>query len=146
MTGCVQGSAVPTSTPSGVVTSGTAGSASSPTPTVSADPVFSATGSAEMNRAFFDLVNNRLFTANGTANGRNIIDNLVSSGFVKADMQVTPDATVGGHQVDSILFAVRIGAFCLLGQHGGGGYASSVQPVLTSGGPCLIGTTRAIDW
>lgn len=87
----------------------------------------------------------KLFTANGSAKGRDIIDNLVAAGFDKAAMQVTPDKTAINGQVDSILFSVKLGAQCLLGQHGGGGYTSSVQAALVSGG-CLIGKTRPIDW
>ncbi|MET4781442.1 hypothetical protein [Glaciihabitans sp. UYNi722] len=123
--------------------SGTASSAPTPTPT--ADPTFAPDASAKDNKVFFDLTNNKLFAANGSANGRTIIDNLASAGFDKAAMQVTPDKTSINGGVDSILFSVKVGDSCLLGQHGSGGYSSSVEPALVSGG-CLVGKTRAIDW
>ncbi|MBK4346050.1 DUF6993 domain-containing protein [Lacisediminihabitans changchengi] len=104
-----------------------------------------ANGTAEQEKPFFDQVNGKLFASNGSANGRDIIDNLVASGFVKADMQVTPDKTSIGGNADSILFSVKIGDSCLLGQHGGAGYESSVQKALANG-TCLIGKTRPIDW
>lgn len=113
-----------------------------PAPTT---PVLVPNGTAAANRAFFDSVNNALFSSNGSANGRTIIDNLVASGFDRATMQVTPDKTPTNGTVDSILFAVKMKDSCLVGQHGGAGYSSSVIPALENGG-CLIGKTRAIDW
>ncbi len=139
LTGCVQSSpkAHPTSTSAATAT---------PTPTATTAPVYEPTGTAQDNKAYFDLVNTRFFAANGSALGRPIIDNLVAAGFPKADMQVTPDKTAIGGKPDSILFAVKFGDSCLLGQHGGGGYSSSVAAALTTGGPCLLGLTRTIDW
>jgi hypothetical protein len=118
----------------------------SPTPTPTAKPVYLPTGTALANKPYFDQVNSDFFVTNGSAQGRAIIDNLVAAGFTKADMQVTPDRTSIGAGADSILFAVKIGPSCLLGQHGGGGYSSSVQAALTTGGPCLLGLTRQINW
>lgn len=118
----------------------------SPSPTVAAKPVYLAAGTAIENKPYFDLVNTAFFDANGSALGRQIIDNLVAAGFTKSDMQVTPDRTSIGSGTDSILFAVKIGTSCLIGQHGGGGYSSTLAPVLTTGGPCLIGITRQINW
>jgi opacity protein-like surface antigen len=140
LAGCVQ-----SATPAPATTKSTHATAS-PTPTATPDPVFHPNGTADENKAYFDLVNTRFFTANPSALGRPIIDNLVAAGFSKADMQVTPDKTSIGGGVDSILFAVKMGNECLLGQHGGGGYSSSVAAALTTGGPCLIGLTRSIDW
>jgi len=131
----------------------------SPTPSASATPSLSASpkntpapdqsfppdGSAEASKARFDAANTKLIGANSGANGRAIIDSLVAAGFDKAAMQVTPDKTSINGGVDSILFSVKIGNSCLLGQRGGGGYSSSVEPALKSG-LCLIGKTRAIDW
>jgi hypothetical protein len=114
-----------------------------PTPTPSATMV--PNGTAEQQKPFFDLVNAKLIAANGSANGRDLIDNLVASGFTKGDMQVTADKTSIGGNADSILFSVKIGDECLLGQRSGSGYTSSVQKALASGA-CLIGKTRTIDW
>ncbi len=140
LAGCVQGSPAPVPT-----ASSSSRSTSAAVPTTSAAPTLAPQGSADANHAYFDSVNQRLFAANSGANGRAVIDNLVSAGFVKADMQVTPDKTSINGNVDSLLFSVRIGKNCLIGQHGGGGYASSVQAAL-AGGACLVGKTRAIDW
>ena len=120
-------------------------STSTPSPTPSTAPTMVPNGTAEQQKPFFDLVNSTLISANGSVNGRDIIDNLVASGFAKADMQVTPDKTAIGGTVDSILFSVKIGGECLLGQRNGSVYVSSVQKTLADG-TCLIGKTRPIDW
>jgi hypothetical protein len=140
LAGCV--ATAPAARPSSSVP---ASAAASPAPTPAPAPTFVAGGTAETNQAYFDAVNTKLFAANGAANGRAIIDSLVAAGFDKASMQLTPDTSSVGGAVDSILFSVRIGDSCLLGQHGGGGYSSAVEAALKSGA-CLIGKTRAIDW
>ena len=154
LAGCVATVPVPTtpgpttSTPTTPVPKASASSTST-TPITSSAPVLAPTflpdGTAMQNKVWFDTVNTKLFAANGSANGRAIIDSLVSSGFDKAAMQVTPDKTTINGGVDSILFSVKIGDSCLLGQHGGDGYSSAVEAVLKSG-DCLIGKTRPIDW
>jgi hypothetical protein len=113
--------------------------------TPDAGPTFNPTGTAEDNKAYFDSVNRAQIKSNAGSEGRDFIDGLVAAGFTKADMQVTPDKTSIGRQVDSILFSVKIGTSCLLGQNGAGGYTSSTAPALASGA-CLIGKTRTIDW
>jgi len=118
---------------------------STPSPTPSVAPTLVPNGTAEQEKPYFDLVNAKVIAANGAANGRDLIDNLVAAGFAKADMQVTPDKTAIGGTVDSILFSVKIGGECLLGQRNGTGYASSVQKALADG-TCLVGKTRPIDW
>jgi hypothetical protein len=125
--------------------SSTAAPSASASPSAALTPTFVPSGTAEQNKSFFDLTNNTLFTANGSANGQQIIDNLVTSGFDKASMQVTPDKSSINGAVDSILFSVKIGSACLLGQHGINGYSSSVGAALQSG-VCLIGKTRPINW
>ena len=137
--------------PSVSATSDAAGSAApspaAPSSTATPTPVvgFLSDGTAKADKARFDAVNTKLFAANGSANGRAIIDSLTAAGFDKAAMQVTPDKTSINGGVDSILFSVKIGDSCLLGQHGGGGYSSAVEAALKSG-LCLVGKTRAIDW
>lgn len=140
LAGCT--SATPAIHPSASV-SASASPAAAPTPAPT--PSFIAGGTAAANKAYFDQVNRRLFAANGSANGRTIIDSLVAAGFDKAGMQVTPDKTSINGSVDSILFSVKIGDMCLLGQQGGGGYSSAVEAALNSG-VCLIGKTRDINW
>lgn len=144
LAGCVGSPADPTGSPSGSV-SASVGPTTRRSATPSAAPTLAPGGSAEQNHAFFDSVNERLFSSNGTANGRAIIDNLVAAGFAKVDMQLTPDKTSINGTVDSILFSVRFGNDCLIGQHGGSGYSSTVQPAL-AGGTCIVGRTRTIDW
>lgn len=122
-------------------TSATPSQAANPTPV----PSYNPEGTAQSNKAWFDAVNTTLFAANNGAAGRAIIDSLAAAGFDKAAMQVTPDKTSINGGVDSILFSVKIGDSCLLGQHGGGGYSSAVEKALASG-LCLIGKTRPIDW
>ncbi len=140
LAGCVQ--VAPKPHPS---TTKSATASATPTPTTTPDPTFDPSGSAQANKAYFDFVNNRLFASNGSAPGKDIIDNLVAAGFTKTDMQVTPDKTSIGVGADSVLFSVKIGRNCLLGQHSGGGYSSSVEPALNSGA-CLVGLTRTINW
>ncbi|HEY9499386.1 MAG TPA: hypothetical protein VIQ78_10225 [Terrimesophilobacter sp.] len=102
-------------------------------------------GTALANRDFFDYVNNRLFASTAKPGGKAIIDNLVRSGFDKAAMQITPDKTsVLRLDADSIVFSVRIGTDCLIGQISGHGYHSTVGPVL-SDGVCLAGKTQSIE-
>ncbi|MET0805945.1 MAG: hypothetical protein ABWX98_02435 [Lacisediminihabitans sp.] len=137
LAGCTSSPPTPKPTTSAVT--------STPSPTPSVAPTMVPNGTAEQEKPFFDLVNAKLIGANGSANGRDIVDNLVASGFAKADMQVTPDKTAIGGTVDSILFSVKIGGECLLGQRSGAGYASSVQKALADG-TCLVGKTRPIDW
>ena len=134
-----------TSTPSASSTPSVPSTPVTPKNTVAPAPSFLPDGSAEANKAWFDAANTRLIGANSGANGRAIIDSLVAAGFDKAAMQVTPDKTSINGGVDSILFSVKIGDSCLLGQRGGGGYSSAVEPALKSG-LCLVGKTRAIDW
>lgn len=122
-------------------------SSATPTPaqTTTADPTFSPDGTARANKRYFDFVNKKLLAMNGTPDGRTIIDTLVSAGFDRLMMQVTPDKTSINGGVDSILFSVKIGENCLLGQNGGGGYSSAVETALKNGA-CLVGKTRPIDW
>jgi hypothetical protein len=104
-------------------------------------------GSAEDNLPFFDSVNQQTLTANAAADGRTFVDGLVAAGFDKAAMELTSDSTTLGQAADSIVFSVRWGEECLIGQNGSavGGYHSTVQAVLGTG-KCLIGETRPVDW
>jgi hypothetical protein len=135
------------STPAGPASAHTTTSAPAPeaTPSSTATPQFIPGGSAKANKPYFDFVNTTLIERDPSAGGKDVIDALVAAGFDKADMQVTPDTTTIGRKVDSVLFSVRIGTECLLGQLSGSQYTSSVQAALTSG-TCLVGKTRPIDW
>ena len=124
----------PTSTPSGTAT-----------PTPEPDPVLIPTGDAEANLPYFDLVNKRLLDTVPTPNGQQLVENLVAAGFAKADMEVTPDTTVGSEAASTIQFSVRANGSCLIGQTGAAGYNALAAPLLGTG-KCLVGKTRAIDF
>ncbi|GAB3616899.1 hypothetical protein GCM10027416_14560 [Okibacterium endophyticum] len=136
----------------------TACSSPAPTPSRDATPTPSATatepppvlipaGTADDNKPFFDLINSQTLAATPEADGRAFIDGLAAAGFDKAAMEVTSDTTTLGQAADSIMFSVRWGEECLIGQNGPGvgGYHSTVQAVLGTG-KCLVGATRPIDW
>ncbi|HEV7956226.1 MAG TPA: hypothetical protein VGP10_03600 [Marisediminicola sp.] len=109
------------------------------------DPSLIVDGTASENLPYFDLVNSRLLAEGVHPGGREIIDNLVASGFDRAAMQLTPDKTSIGRDVDSLQFAVKWGEDCLIGQTSDAGYVGIVGPATGATG-CLIGTTRTIDW
>jgi hypothetical protein len=117
----------------------------SPTATEAPAPVLDPAGDAAANLEFFHSVNRALLATTPTPNGQQIIDNLVTSGFTKADMEITPDVTVGKEAADSIQFSVRINGSCLVGQNGVTGYNAVAAPLLGTG-KCLVGATRPIDW
>jgi hypothetical protein len=119
-------------------------SASSPTE-APALPVLDPGGTASSNRDFFDLTNTATIAAVGAPDGRAFIDALVAAGFDKSTMELTPDTTAIGLQADNVQFSVRFDNSCLIGQYGNVGYASTVQPALSTG-TCFIGTTRPITW
>ena len=117
----------------------------SPTPTAEPDPVLDPSGDSEANLAYFDFVNRRLLATVPTPNGQQLVENLVTAGFVKADMELTPDTTVGSEAAEAIHFSVRINGSCLVGQTGAAGYNAIAEPLLGTG-KCLVGATRAIDF
>lgn len=138
LAGCV--SSTTTATPSVVPTpTGTA--------TNGAIPVYDATGDAQQNLAYFDLVGHTLLDNNPTANshGRTIVDYFVAHGFDKANMEVTPDKTSIGLAAWNIEFSVRMQKTCLIGQAGNTGFQSFATSTLATG-KCLIGQTRTINW
>jgi hypothetical protein len=124
---------------------GSATPRASASPSATPAPELDTAGDAAANLDYFDAVNRALLAANPQPNGKQIVDNLVASGFVKTDMEVTPDVTVGKEAAESIQFSVRINGSCLIGQTGASGYNAIAAPLLGTG-KCLIGTTRAIDW
>ena len=122
-----------------------ASASASPTPTAAPDPVLIPTGDATANLPFFDFVNRNLLATVPTPNGQQIVENLVGAGFAKADMEITPDTTVGKEAAGSIQFSVRVNGSCLVGQTGEAGYNAVAGPLLGTG-KCLVGTTRTIDF
>ncbi len=113
----------------------------SPTPTATPppDPVFD--GTASENQAFFDYLNRKLIDAGGATGGGAFIDNLVTAGYPRENMEVTPDTTSIGIAADNVVFSIRFGDTCLLGQWGNIGYTSLVTQVLSTG-RCIIGTAH----
>lgn len=140
LAGCVPRSPDPSHTPVA-----TAVAEPSVSPSATPVPVFVAGGTAQANKSYFDSINSALIAADNSVTGKAIIDSLVAAGFDKASMQLTPDKTSINANADSVLFSVKIGDSCLLGQHSGAEYVSSVQKALQSGA-CLVGQTRPIDW
>ncbi|MBC7519233.1 MAG: hypothetical protein H7248_10230 [Microbacteriaceae bacterium] len=131
------GSATGAAAPGG---SGTRAPSAMPAP----DPVLVVGGSAASNLPYFTLIATRLLGDNLTPGGKPIVNALIAAGFGKAQLQVTPDKTTIGNDVDSVQFSVRFADGCLIGQTSGAGLHTMVGPTVS--GNCLIGTTRAIDW
>ncbi|MHB1171551.1 MAG: DUF6993 domain-containing protein [Lacisediminihabitans sp.] len=138
LAGCAQSTPSPKPTP--VTTTSPAS-----TPTATPKPSLVPGGSAADDKPYFDIVNGALIASNGSVDGRTIIDNLVTAGFDKASMQLTPDKTSIGLNADSVLFSVRIDGNCLVGQRSATGYSSTIGPALKNGN-CLVGKTRPITW
>lgn len=124
--------------------------APSPTPTVSAGPTDAPPppppepvldGTAEDNKEFFDLHNWELINSGAPLSGPAFIDNLVAAGYERGAMEVTVDTTTVGVPADNVVFSIRFGEQCLLGQWGNIGYTSMIAPVLSTG-RCIIGSER----
>ena len=123
------------------------GAMPTPTSAPTEQPVHVAGGTAAQNKRIFDATNQQFFIDAGNIipEGKEVIDNLVSVGFDKSAMQVTPDRTAIDLPVDSLIFSVLMGDECLVGQFSALGYSTIVAPKLATGS-CLIGLTRTIDW
>lgn len=104
-------------------------------------------GSAEDNLPLFSAVTAGVWATPENVTGRAYVDALVAAGFDKAAMQVTSDQTTVGNPAESIQFSVHWQQDCLIGQVGPatGAPVTVVVPALT-GGACLVGSTRPIDW
>jgi hypothetical protein len=104
-------------------------------------------GSAEDNLPLFTAVTTAVWATPDNDAGRAYIDALVAAGFDRAAMQVTSDQTTVGNPAESIQFSVHWQQECLIGQVGPatGAPVAVVVPAL-SGGACLVGATRPIDW
>ncbi|WP_010203137.1 DUF6993 domain-containing protein [Salinibacterium sp. PAMC 21357] len=140
LSGCVA------STPEAPTAAPTTETSATPEPEAApTGPILRPGEAAAANRQFFDLINADYHAANGRGDGRTIVDNLIANGFEKQDMEVTSDETAIGLAADSIVVSVRIKGECLLGQFAPDNYASSIEPLLGTGG-CLVGKTRPIDW
>lgn len=135
-------------TPEPTPTAAPTSAAPSASPEASAAPiVLVPDATAAENLPFFASIVDTVAAGPDSVTGRAYIDALVAGGFDKAAMQVTADQTTVGNAAESIMFAVRWGDDCLVGQVGPatGAPVAIVLPGLESGG-CLVGQTRAIDW
>jgi hypothetical protein len=138
LAGCVSGKPMPVPAES---------SSASPSATSQAapNPVLKAGGSAAQNRAYFDFTMTAYLHSTTAADGKAMVNWLVSAGFTQSDMEVTPDKTSVGLSADTIIVSVRIASACLIGQINSTGYHSELANTLSTG-RCLVGTTRTIDW
>ncbi len=104
-------------------------------------------GTAADNLPLFRAVVDAVWRSPQNVQGRAYIDALVAAGFDKAAMQVTSDTSTVGNPAESIQFSVHWKDQCLVGQVGPatGTAVTTVLPALT-GGTCLVGVTRPIDW
>lgn len=112
-----------------------------------AKPTLLPNGSADDNLPLFTDVTERVWASGDRTHGRAYIDALVEAGFDKKAMQVTADLSTVQRHAESILFSVKWGDECLIGQVG----PETGEPVATvmdvvGEGVCLIGNTRDIDW
>jgi hypothetical protein len=141
LAGCVSGSGADSSeTPTAAATA-----PATATPATPDAPAVDPDGTAEDNLEYFTSVVTGFLAASPDANGRDIIDHLVASGFDKAEMELTADTTAVGLEADNIQFSVRMNGTCLIGQNGNVGVHTVTAPLLATG-TCLVGNTRAIDW
>ena len=108
-------------------------------------PEFIEGGTAAENLDYFAFRLDALLAQNATPSSRELVDELVSSGFDTSVMEVTADTTPTGSSADSILVAVRVEEDCLLGQVVDGAAVADVAPQLSTG-RCLVGRTLSIDW
>ena len=108
-------------------------------------PEFVEGGTAAENLDYFAFRLDVLLAQEAAPSSREIVDELVASGFEKADMEVTADTTPTGMPADSILVAVRMGEDCLLGQVADGASVADDAAVLSTG-RCLVGRTLSLDW
>jgi hypothetical protein len=135
LAGCADIMAEPTPTPT-------------PTPTATAGPppVYLPDGDAQDNKAFFDWVLLPVANAKHKNPSTAMVNALVSAGFSKRQMQVTPPLTRTQLEADSVIVSVEIKRSCLIGQRTNDGeYFSTIETALKTGG-CLIGSTLEIDW
>jgi len=141
LAGCAPQAAPATTAPAPAPTT------AAPTAAAVVVPAYVPWGTAVVNRAFFDIVNNQTVTAaGGSPEGPAFITALRTAGFPADVMEVTQDITTVGVKADSIQFSVKMSDACLVGQWGAVvGYVSIAAPILSTG-KCLVGETRTIDF
>ena len=116
-----------------------------PTPTRVALTRFAPTAPVEENFALFNSTATTTIAATPNPGGNNFVAALVAVGFDKSQMQLTADRTSANLVAPSILFSVKVGGSCFIGQFTPSTRAydsQTVQPIST--GACLIGGTAPI--
>jgi hypothetical protein len=136
LAGCVPTEPMPTPTGSGSPT---------PTPTPTVAPTFVPNGTVEENYEFFRYLVEKMYFDLGKNDGAQYINMLTNYGFDRTTMEVTYNETAIGEQADSIIFSVRYGGECFIGQIFNPTWVASRAPILGTG-TCLIGVTRPIDF
>ena len=131
--------------PSGPMPTPNTTKSATPTPTPTPPPVLDPTGTAEENLKFWKYTVEQLYKNHGLPDGATVVQTLVDAGFIKTDMEITPDYTAISEPVDSIIFSVRFNGECLVGQIFTYSWNYTRAPMLGTG-TCLVGTTRPIDF
>lgn len=115
-----------------------------PTASEQTGPALDPEGGAEANLEHFTATLEPLVAGGARPAGAAVVEALTAAGFDRAAMQVTPDETAIGLPVDALLFSVRLGESCLLGQVDDAGLTTTTAPALASGA-CLVGATASLD-
>lgn len=102
-------------------------------------------GSARVNQPHIDYVIEAAISESRTrVAGRDVVDLLVTLGYEKDAMELTPDFSLIELPADSTSLAIRFEGECVVTQWGNDWFVSSVEPVV-AGGVCLLGRTVSLD-
>lgn len=137
-------SGAPEPPPSSAAPAPSSSATGEPTPSAPPAPVFDEAAEAEVNLPVVETALAPLVSAGGIPAGRRVVDALTGAGIPLSALQVTPDRTAIGLPVDALLFSVRSGDSCVLGQFDGDGFTTTTAPALASGA-CLVGATASLD-
>lgn len=137
-------SGAPVAPPSSAAPGPSGSAPAEPEPTEEPAPTFDPAAEAEGNLPVVEGALAPLVQAGGIPAGRNVVDALTGAGIPLSALQVTRDRTAIGLPVDALLFSVRSGGSCVLGQFDGDGYTTTTAPALASGA-CLVGATASLD-
>lgn len=147
LTGCTPSpgpSGAPVAPPSSAAPDPSGSAPAKPEPAEEPAPTFDAAAEAETNLPVVDEALAPLVQAGGIPAGRRVVDTLTGAGIPLGALQVTPDRTAIGLPVDALLFSVRSGDSCVLGQFDGDGFTTTTASALASGA-CLVGATASLD-
>lgn len=137
-------SGAPESPPSSAAPAPSGSTPAEPAPTEEPALTFEPAAEAEANLPVVETALAPLVSAGGIPAGRSVVDALTGAGIPLSALQVTPDRTAIGLPVDALLFSVRSGDSCVLGQFDGDGFTTTTAPALASGA-CLVGATASLD-